>query len=219
MHLPLFSQSPKRVGSGPFGPPRSIIASSASLSKKAYAEKPDGCHKQGEQPVSGHPEEGYDPVHLAHQNEGDCVKEARNDHELSCPQAVKQAPACGYEESAERRANQIGLRQADAVHLEHVNERVCKHAYSHCLTGDAGDGTDGRGNENNPAIKEGESRRLEGEIGLEKPVCFLSHAVLIIDNTVLRNQDFQISEWEFSNYIVFLTAIILVFVWIKRNRD
>ena len=34
----------------------------------------------------------------------------------------------------------------------------------------------------------------------------------IIDNTVLRNQDFQISEWEFSNYIVFLTAIILVFV-------
>ena len=42
---------------------------------------------------------------------------------------------------------------------------------------------------------------------------------LIIDNTVLRNQDFQISEWEFSNYIVFLTAIILVFVWIKRNRD
>jgi protein-S-isoprenylcysteine O-methyltransferase Ste14 len=41
----------------------------------------------------------------------------------------------------------------------------------------------------------------------------------IIDNTVLRNQDFQISEWEFSNYIVFFTAIILVFVWIKRNRD
>ena len=41
----------------------------------------------------------------------------------------------------------------------------------------------------------------------------------IIDNTVLRNQDFQISEWEFSNYLVFLTAIILVFVWIKRNRD
>ena len=41
----------------------------------------------------------------------------------------------------------------------------------------------------------------------------------IIDNTVLRNQDFQISEWELSNYIVFLTAIILVFVWIKRNRD
>ena len=41
----------------------------------------------------------------------------------------------------------------------------------------------------------------------------------IIDNTVLRNQDFQINEWEISNYIVFLTAIILVFVWIKRNRD
>ena len=41
----------------------------------------------------------------------------------------------------------------------------------------------------------------------------------IIDNTVLRNQDFQLSEWEFSNYLVFLTAIILVFVWIKRNRD
>ena len=41
----------------------------------------------------------------------------------------------------------------------------------------------------------------------------------IIDNTVLRNQDFQISEWEISNYLVFLTAIILVFVWIKRNRD
>ena len=41
----------------------------------------------------------------------------------------------------------------------------------------------------------------------------------IIDNTVLRNQDFQISEWEFSNYIVFLAAIILVFLWIKRNRD
>ena len=41
----------------------------------------------------------------------------------------------------------------------------------------------------------------------------------IIDNTVLRNQDFQLSEWEFSNYLVFLAAIILVFVWIKRNRD
>ena len=55
-------------------------------------------------------------------------------------------------------------------------------------------------------------------------VAFFTGATLnvlfsIIDNTVLRNQDFQISEWEFSNYIVFLTAIILVFVWIKRNRD
>ena len=55
-------------------------------------------------------------------------------------------------------------------------------------------------------------------------VAFFTGATLnvlfsIIDNTVLRNQDFQISEWEFSNYIVFLTAVILVFVWIKRNRD
>ena len=55
-------------------------------------------------------------------------------------------------------------------------------------------------------------------------VAFFTGATLnvlfsIIDNTVLRNQDFQISEWEFSNYIVFLTAIILVFVWFKRNRD
>lgn len=55
-------------------------------------------------------------------------------------------------------------------------------------------------------------------------VAFFTGATLnvlfsIIDNTVLRNQDFQISEWEFRNYIVFLTAIILVFVWIKRNRD
>ncbi len=55
-------------------------------------------------------------------------------------------------------------------------------------------------------------------------VAFFTGATLnvlfsIIDNTVLRNQDFQISEWEFSSYIVFLTAIILVFVWIKRNRD
>jgi len=55
-------------------------------------------------------------------------------------------------------------------------------------------------------------------------VAFFTGATLnvlfsIIDNTVLRNQDFQISEWEFSNYIVFMTAIILVFVWIKRNRD
>ena len=55
-------------------------------------------------------------------------------------------------------------------------------------------------------------------------VAFFTGATLnvlfsIIDNTVLRNQDFQISEWEFSNYLVFLTAIILVFVWLKRNRD
>ena len=55
-------------------------------------------------------------------------------------------------------------------------------------------------------------------------VAFFTGATLnvlfsIIDNTVFRNQAFQISEWEFSNYIVFLTAIILVFVWIKRNRD
>ena len=55
-------------------------------------------------------------------------------------------------------------------------------------------------------------------------VAFFTGATLnvlfsIIDNTVFRNQDFQISEWEFSNYIVFLTAIILVFVWFKRNRD
>ena len=55
-------------------------------------------------------------------------------------------------------------------------------------------------------------------------VAFFTGATLnvlfsIIDNTVFRNQDFQISEWEFRNYIVFLTAIILVFVWIKRNRD
>ncbi len=55
-------------------------------------------------------------------------------------------------------------------------------------------------------------------------VAFFTGATLnvlfsIIDNTVFRNQAFQISEWEFSNYIVFLAAIILVFVWIKRNRD
>ena len=55
-------------------------------------------------------------------------------------------------------------------------------------------------------------------------VAFFTGATLnvlfsIIDNTVFRNQAFQISEWEFSNYIVFLTSIILVFVWIKRNRD
>ena len=55
-------------------------------------------------------------------------------------------------------------------------------------------------------------------------VAFFTGATLnvlfsIIDNTVLRNQDFQIREWEYTNYIVFLTAIILVFVWIKRNRD
>jgi len=41
----------------------------------------------------------------------------------------------------------------------------------------------------------------------------------IIDNTILRNQDFQIGDWEFSNYIVFFTSIILVYVWIKRNKD
>jgi len=55
-------------------------------------------------------------------------------------------------------------------------------------------------------------------------VAFFTGATLnvlfsIIDNTVFRNQVFQISEWEFSNYIVFFAAIILVFVWIKRNRD
>ena len=55
-------------------------------------------------------------------------------------------------------------------------------------------------------------------------VAFFTGATLnvlfsIIDNTVLRNQDFQLSECEFSNYLVFLTAITLVFVWIKRNRD
>jgi len=55
-------------------------------------------------------------------------------------------------------------------------------------------------------------------------VAFFTGATLnvlfsIIDNTVFRNQAFQISEWEFSNYIVFLAAIILVFLWIKRNRD
>ena len=41
----------------------------------------------------------------------------------------------------------------------------------------------------------------------------------IIDNTILKNQDFQISDWEFSNYIVFFTSMILVYVWIKRNRN
>ena len=55
-------------------------------------------------------------------------------------------------------------------------------------------------------------------------VAFFTGATLnvlffIIDNTILRNQDFQISDWEFSNYIVFFTSMILVYVWIKRNRD
>ena len=55
-------------------------------------------------------------------------------------------------------------------------------------------------------------------------VAFFTGATLnvlfsIIDNTILRNQDFQISDWEFSNYIVFFTSMILVYVWIKRNRN
>ncbi|MBL6628747.1 MAG: hypothetical protein ISQ16_03665 [Candidatus Actinomarina sp.] len=55
-------------------------------------------------------------------------------------------------------------------------------------------------------------------------VAFFTGATLnvlfsIIDNTILRNQDFQISEWEYSSYIVFFTSIILVYIWIKRNRD
>ena len=55
-------------------------------------------------------------------------------------------------------------------------------------------------------------------------VAFFTGATLnvlffIIDNTILRNQDFQIRDWEFSNYIVFFTSMILVYVWIKRNRD
>ena len=54
-------------------------------------------------------------------------------------------------------------------------------------------------------------------------VAFFTGATLnilfsIIDNTILRNQDFQISDWEFSNYIVFFTSMIFVYVWIKRNR-
>lgn len=55
-------------------------------------------------------------------------------------------------------------------------------------------------------------------------VAFFTGATLnvlffIIDNTILRNQDFQIRDWEFSNYIVFFTSMFLVYVWIKRNRD
>jgi protein-S-isoprenylcysteine O-methyltransferase Ste14 len=55
-------------------------------------------------------------------------------------------------------------------------------------------------------------------------VAFFTGATLnilfsVIDNTILRNEDFQISDWEFSNYIVLFTSIILVYVWIKRNRD
>lgn len=55
-------------------------------------------------------------------------------------------------------------------------------------------------------------------------VAFFTGATLnvlfsIVDNTILRNQDFQISEWENSNYIVFFTSMILVYIWIKRNRD
>jgi len=55
-------------------------------------------------------------------------------------------------------------------------------------------------------------------------VAFFTGATLnvlfsIIDNTILRNQDIQISEWEYTSYIVFFTSIILVYIWIKRNRD
>lgn len=55
-------------------------------------------------------------------------------------------------------------------------------------------------------------------------VAFFTGATLnilfsVIDNTILRNEDFQISDWEFSNYIVLFTSILLVYVWIKRNRD
>ena len=55
-------------------------------------------------------------------------------------------------------------------------------------------------------------------------VAFFTGATLnvlffIVDNTILRNQDFQIRDWEFSNYIVFFTSMFLVYVWIKRNRD
>ena len=44
-------------------------------------------------------------------------------------------------------------------------------------------------------------------------VAFFTGATLnilfsVIDNTILRNEDFQISDWEFSNYIVLFTSII-----------
>ena len=43
-------------------------------------------------------------------------------------------------------------------------------------------------------------------------VAFFTGATLnilfsVIDNTILRNEDFQISDWEFSNYIVLFTNI------------
>jgi len=55
-------------------------------------------------------------------------------------------------------------------------------------------------------------------------VAFFTGATLnvffsIVDNTILRNQNFQISDWEYTNYIVFFTSMILVYLWIKRNRN
>ena len=60
-------------------------------------------------------------------------------------------------------------------------------------------------------------------------VAFFSGATLnvlfsIVYNTILRNQDFQINDWEFSNYIVFFTSIILVYEYythlkLPKNRE
>ncbi len=41
----------------------------------------------------------------------------------------------------------------------------------------------------------------------------------LIDNVLFRNAEFSLQNWNFSNLAIFSIALVIVYIWIKKNKS
>ena len=41
----------------------------------------------------------------------------------------------------------------------------------------------------------------------------------LIDNVLFRNSEFSLQNWNFSNLAIFSIALVIVYLWIKKNKS
>ena len=41
----------------------------------------------------------------------------------------------------------------------------------------------------------------------------------LIDNVLFRNAEFSLQNWNFSNLAIFSIALVIVYLWIKKNKS
>ena len=41
----------------------------------------------------------------------------------------------------------------------------------------------------------------------------------LIDNVLFRNAEFSLQNWNFSNLAIFSIALVIVYLWIQKNKS